>query len=299
MTTVTDTVPRLLRWAASEPDTGAPLPGRTAGPPSPEQDPALLVERLAAVTAARMRLSDPPLGDPGPAGLPTLLLAAAVALREGSLAERTLDSVSAPGSARDLLARHGLVHPVLTAGSRSVGTSLGTALLRHSPLTGLLDAPAPGDDEPCRQLLDRLLDHPEGRRTVTAALSAPPRTPDAMLWRSGLLSRYRFDPAERQWVYDVYETALLHHGPYYTRRTREAVAVLTGETSGAPDTDRAAAAWADATSDWWRPLDVLVRRFPAELRARRMLRGHEGGLRLSRLRARAESLRELRAVTAR
>lgn len=338
MSTVTHTVVRILRWAAAEPPrdpdgpdaqaAAGPVPVRTAGTApgaGPPGDPATLVARLAAVTGARLRLPDPPLGDRAPAGLGALLLAAALALRtDPRAAARALADVPTAGSARDLLARHGLVARALAATDPTMTEDFRQLLCARSPLTGLLDHPGPGGEEACRQLLDRLLDDPDGRRTAVTALAAPPATAQTAHWRAGLLRRYRFTAEERRLVYDVYETALLHDREGCLRRTAQAAATFTGPggyeaavfagadagrtgsgsvTAGlpqaaSPGTGGAAGSvtgagpgtgdlagsvqWAAATLDWWDPLAVLVQRHPAELRARRMLRGHEPGMRLHR-----------------
>ncbi|MFF3329844.1 hypothetical protein ACFYWX_09820 [Streptomyces sp. NPDC002888] len=281
------------------------MSGAADGPPGADGDPAAGVERLAAVTAARLRLSAPPLGDGGPAGLGALLLATAVALRHTpEVAGMALD-VSAPDSVADLLARHGLVRRVRSCGDPALTPDgrLSDELLRHSPLTGLMGAPAtaPGAETAAEQVLDRLLGHPEGRTSATTALAPPPADARTARWRARLLERRRYTTGERRWVQDVYETALLHHGPELRRRTAHAVAVLAsvGPVPPGPDErdteEGRALDEAEAFAEWWRPLAVLTHRHGEELRSRPLLKGYDDALELCRIhrgvRARAELTR--------
>ncbi|MET9732496.1 hypothetical protein ABZZ79_18165 [Streptomyces sp. NPDC006458] len=292
MTTLTTAVVRILHWAITDPGAQGPPP-REPG----SADPVLLLERLARVTAARLQLSDPPLGDPGPAGLDPLLIAAAVAVRQDPTAARTaLEGAREPASVRDVLARHGLVaHALATAPPED---PLRPDLLRASPLTALLDHPAPGGEERCAQLLDRLLDHPEGRRAAVAALAAPPGSPETARYRASLLRRFRFTPGEREFVYDVYETALLRHAGTYRRHT-DRVRDLLRDSPARLLADDAGGRWALATMDWWEPLAVIARRHPQELRRRRMLQGYGTGVALQRTYGRIREWEDLREVLGR
>ncbi|MFG2132199.1 hypothetical protein ACGFNV_30910 [Streptomyces sp. NPDC048751] len=306
MTTLSLTVLRVLRWAAVDRAGLPPSVSGAAGPrPGDDGDPVAGVERLAAVTAARLRLPDPPLGDEGPAGLGALLLATAVALRHApEVAAMALD-VSAPASVADLLARHGLVRRLRSCGDPALTPDgrLGEELLCRSPLTGLLTAPAsaPGAETAAEQVLDRLLGHPEGRASVTTALAPPPDDRRTARWRAGLLERRRYTAEERPWVLDVYETALLHHGPELRRRTAHATAVLAavGPVPPGPDErdtgEGLAVDEAEALAEWWRPLAVLTHLHLAELRARPLLRDYDDALELCTVhrgvRARAELMR--------
>ncbi|OPG04391.1 hypothetical protein B1R27_25390 [Streptomyces sp. GKU 895] len=278
MTTLTATAVRILHWAITEPaPDGTLVPPETisARPPESDDDPVVLLERLARVTAARLHLSDPPLGDHGPTGLEPLMVAAALALRDDPpTALLVAEGVGGSGTVRDLMARHGLVGRALSA--TPVDAGLRAALLRASPLTALFDHPPPGTEERCGQLLDRFLDHTEGRRAA-------------------LLRRFRFTPGERTVVYEVYETALLHHGGHYRKLTDD-VRKLAVENPARLLGDDAPGQWARATLDWWQPLAVLVRRHPEELRRRPLLSGYRTGTELHRVYGRVREFEALREV---
>ncbi|MGW5128268.1 hypothetical protein ACWEQ7_30365 [Streptomyces sp. NPDC004069] len=261
-------------------------------------DAAHLIACLAAVTAARLRLADPPLGDDQPAALGALPLAVAVAVHEApSGLTEALDLIEAPSSARDLLARHGLVARVMDADDGPRSPVLRAELARHSPLTALFGEPPDADMAPYTSLLNRLRRHGDGRQLATSALAEPPVSPVAARRRGELLGRYRYRPEDRQWLYDVYETALLTHGPYWLHHTHTATAALTGTwRSRGADEDEEQFAWAEALAVWWRPLAVLVHRHPDELRARGMLRGYEPGVALSRIHTRAQARAGLEAL---
>ncbi|MFJ3673140.1 hypothetical protein ACIPSE_42445 [Streptomyces sp. NPDC090106] len=297
MTTLTATVVRILHWATSEPAPGGadpPPPTTPAGTASGGADPVVLLERLARVTAARLHLSDPPLGDPGPAGPEPLLIAAALALRDDP--ERALQAagaVAGTGTVRDLLARHALVARALATAPLDPG--LRTGLLRASPLTALFDRPPPGTEERCGQLFDRLVDHAEGRRTAVAALAAPPPSPEAARHRAALLRRFRFTPGERTVVYEVYETALLRHRDRYREHTDDVRRLVRDSPARLLDDDERGR-WARATLDWWEPLAVLARRHPEELRSRALLRDYRTGVALHRFYGRVREFEGLREV---
>jgi hypothetical protein len=286
------------------------LPGAADSGAGAGGDPAAMVEQLATVTAARLRLSDPPLGDVRPAELAALLLASTVALRHlPEDAALLLDDVPAPVSVRDLLARHGLVRAALAAGDPDLAPDLrlSAELLRHSPLTGLLDRPAdaPGAEAAAEQVLEQLRVHPEGRCTATAALAPPPAGPRTARWRATLLGRNRFTAEDRQWVYDVYETALLHHRAELHRRTARATAVLAsvGQMPPGPgERDNEAGRElerAKATAEWWRPLALLTHLHRAELRARPALRDYGDALELCRVHRGVCAREELARLAAR
>jgi hypothetical protein len=301
MTTLTATAVHILRWAITEPapDGGVEPPPTTSAPPrgTVRDDPVVLLERLARVTAARLRLPDPPLGDRGPTGLEALMVAAALALRDDPpTARQVVDGVSGSGTVRDLMARHGLVGRALSA--TPIDPGLRSDLLRASPLSALFDHPPPGMEERCGQLLDRFLDHPEGRRAAVAALAAPPSSPETARHRAALLRRFRFTPGERSVVYEVYETALLHHAEHY-RGLTEDVRQLVRDNPARLLADDARGQWARATLDWWEPLAVVARRHPAELRRRKMLRGHGTGVGLNRVYGRVREWEDLREVLGR
>lgn len=297
MTTLTSTVVRILHWAITEPAPGgtpAPPPTTSARPHGSTDDPVVLLERLARVTAARLRLSDPPLGDRGPTGLEPLMVAAALALRDDpATARQAVFGVNGSGTVRDLMCRHGLVGRALSA--TPVDAELRAELLRASPVTALFDLPPPDMREQCGQLLDRFLDHPEGRRTAVAALAAPPSSPETARHRAALLRRFRFTPGERTVVYEVYETALLHHGEHYHRLTDD-IRQLVRDSPARLLEDDTRGQWARATLDWWEPLAVLARRHPGELRSRRMLQGYRAGVGLHRVYGRVREFEGLREV---
>ncbi|MES5823901.1 hypothetical protein [Streptomyces sp. RG80] len=288
---------RILHWAITEPAPGGthPPPPTTSAPPSAtSDDPVVLLERLARVTAARLHLSDPPLGDRGPTGLEPLMVAAALALRDDpATARQAVFEVSGSGTLRDLMCRHGLVGRALSA--TPVDAELRADLLRASPVTALFDHPPSDARERCGQLLDRFLDHPEGRRTAVAALAAPPGSPETARHRAALLRQFRFTPGERTVVYEVYETALLHHGAHY-RRLTNGIRELASDNPARLLADDERGQWARAMLDWWEPLAVVARRHPGELRRRRMLEGYRAGVTLHHLYGRAREFDGLREV---
>lgn len=267
--TAADTALRTLRWAAT--DVSAPAPegdlAEAAALARPDGELLSLTGRLAAVTAARLRLAAPCLGDRRPPGLGAIVLAAAVgAHRQGDRAVLLLRAVRPPVSAADLLAHHGLVEAAVTWLPR-----LADRLLDLSPLTGVLDRPGPRTSAACEDLLDRLREDPSGRALLVRRFAAPPDSPRQSLWRGECLAYIRHeDPA---FVLDVYEMAFVHHRREHEIRAREAWSYVLG--SGPYDA-------VVPTASWWRALAELESAEPRRIRERPRLTGRSFGTNLFR-----------------
>jgi FtsH ternary system domain X1 len=219
------------------------------------------IGRLAAVAAARLRLAPPPLGDPEPPGLATGVLAAAIGARANPvLAMRAMQAIAYAGplSGYDLAARHALVSPALGL----VDDDMGSLLRTLSPLTAVLDHPAPGDQLAAENLLDfRLLTDRGGYDLAVRTFAAPPEGPGQAGWRDDVLNQRRYD-APLRFVLDVYETGLAMFGDEHQRRLRQAQAFL-----GQPP-DLAAAA---PLVRWWHVLSEIERQQPDQIRHRRLI----------------------------
>lgn len=238
--TAEDTARQVVRWAAG--DVTRPLPegdltGAT-GLAEPDAETCHAVGRLVAVTAARLRLDHPPLGDDRPPGLSALLLAAAAgAHRAGDKVALLLRAVRRPSRMADHLAHHGIVAPVAAR-----LPALRDQLYALSPLTGVLDAPGPGGTAPCESLLDRLRDDRSARHLLITRFALPPESARQARWRGACLSHLRHE--DRDLVIEVYRTALGQHRPRHEAGARRAWRqVLDGD-------HRAAA----PVATWWRAL---------------------------------------------
>ncbi|ACY12836.1 hypothetical protein Hoch_0195 [Haliangium ochraceum DSM 14365] len=287
----------LMRWAG-EPDAPASAPpaievaalGEVTGDAiadlaEPDEPLCALTSHLAAIQAARLGWTAPPLGDardPGPAAL---WLAAAVAARTWpALCDRLLRVIPAPECAWDLLLRHAIAGPVLawshaqqagdTAAS-GAGAAAGAsgdapwleAVCEASPLTGVLAYPPRGQSDRCLALAaDTIIAHPQGASSLAAHFATPvspgPRALAVLTWRAHALDRLRSgDQAQREFVLDVYEHALsVHRGALFA--ALESARAALGSASGA------ALAHALATARWWQPLWHLHRSWPESLRER-------------------------------
>lgn len=288
----------MLRWALDAPeaehslrhalragDEAAPLPlaaaidsRAIAALAQPAEPLRALATRLAAVQVARLGLAAPPLGDdtaPGPYGI--WLAAAVVARDEPALATELARLCPPARGAWDLALRHAVVAPVLGRAARD-GTLAGAfpgvfpkafidALRTASPLTSLLEHPAPGEHDHCVKLAtDVLLVHAHGRRLLAHALAAPAprdaRGPAIARWRAQVLDRLRVGTdAQRDFVLDVYEIALAQHRAATLAEIERGHAALAEPDS--PAFERAL-----ATAAWWRPLWHLRRAWPESLRER-------------------------------
>lgn len=288
----------------------------------PDEPLRALAARLAAAQAARLGLDTPPLGDGTAPGPYAIWLAAAVAVRaRPELACELARLCPPPLGAWDLVLRHGVVAPVLAwlealpeaspeaspgalpeapaeaapsalpdARLKALPPALIDALRTASPLTALLEHPAPGDRDRCVQLASELLVHPRGRRLLAHALAAPPgpgaRATVVLMWRTHVLDRLRTGTeTQRAFVLDVYEAALAHHRASLLAEVERAHAALAGAASH--DFERAL-----ALAGWWRPLWHIRRAWPESLRERPHLDVY-GVLAGLRLHGRARALADI------
>ncbi len=137
--------------------------GRADGPQDlavPPPDVTAMLTRLAAQTAARLRLDALAAAERRPVGPGALLLAAAVGGRaRPGLAAETVRTVPPARSLWDVLTHHAVVAPALP----HIGDAVLAGRLRAaSPLTALLDRPDPLGESAAENLLeDVLLTHPK------------------------------------------------------------------------------------------------------------------------------------------
>lgn len=249
--------------------------------PSPDLETAL--GRLAALTCARLRLMAPPLGDGAPVSVAGVLMAAAVGIAGlPKLASLVLQAVPPASHPSEWIVRHGVVSPVLAFVPGAVSDSLSEELRKLSPLTALLDFPAPGYEALALGAADRIRFHPAGRGALSLWIAEPSLSTPQRRWRATLLDRWRSGAdGDRTYVLDIYEAAMVHHEATFIAQTHDAQRVLTD-----PKLSSDAARLADAMSiaAWWGPLSALERADIQSLRRRRHLGyAYRQGLALYRL----------------
>lgn len=250
--TAADTALRILCWAATDVHAAIPEGDLTDAVrlAEPDRDTLRSIGRLASVTAARLRLAAPLLGDQRPPGLTPAVVAAAIgAFRHGDQTRTVLGAVRAPTRAADLLALHGLVAP-----SADRLPELGDQLRDLSPLTGVLDRPGPRTAAACETLLDRMVEDPAARTMLVSRFAAPPDTPAQSRWRGECLAYLRHEVPD--FVVDVYVTAWRHFGDEHELRARTAWRHVLGPGSAEP---------ARPTALWWRALAELESAEPRRL----------------------------------
>ena len=266
--TARDTALRIVQWAAGDMDDVLPRGDLAEATRLADPGRELLqwVGRLAAITAARLRLASPLSGDQRPPGLGAVMLAAAIGTYTEQQARLLMRAVSAPVRGADLLAYHGLVAAAVGGLPRLRGE-----LLDLSPLTGVLDSPGPRSTARCEDMLDRLRTDPAARSMVVLRFAQPPDTPRQAQWRGECLAYLRHeDPG---FVLDVYETALVHHRREHEIRARTAWRHVLAQ--GADDT-------VGPTATWWRALAELEAAEPGRIAARPQLAGRRIGTNLYR-----------------
>ena len=263
--TAEDTALRVIRWAATRMTEAIPSGDLAVAVRLAEPDPELLhaAGRLAAITAARLRLTWPVLADTRPPGPGAALLAAAIgghARREQ--VELLLTAVPAAVTTADLLARHGLAEPAI-----SLLPALSDQIRDLSPLTGVLDRPGPRTESACEDLLDTLREDPSSRQMLIPRFAAPADSPEQARWRGACLSQLRH--ADREFVLDVYETALTYYASEHERLTTRAWQDVV--LAGPNPRSRAISPRTRATAYWWRALAELTAADPGRVRESRVL----------------------------
>jgi hypothetical protein len=279
-----DTALQVLTWAASEEvSPGDRLPtGDLAAADELAAPPASIrgaIGRLAAVTAGRLRLTAPPLGDSRPPGLAAGVLAAAAGARTDLAA--AIGALTAaprePMAAYDLAARHAVAHHALRAGE--LDKDLADLLRDVSPLTAVLDHPSPIGEYEAEDLLSRLLAHRDGYDLAVRTFAVPAISPEQATWRGDVLAgfRHRYLP----FVLDVYETGMELFGGEHLLRRRRAQALL----SQPPDILAAR-----PLVQWWRGLSEIERARPGEIRKRKLITSaYVDGVRTYRIFANSEA----------
>lgn len=222
-----DTALRVLRWAAAEGRPG-PLPRGGFRLPeellAPDEELRGALGELAAVTAARLRLGNPPLGDSRAPGLDGLVLAFALGCYHlPELAEDLLATLGEPSSAWEWLIRHGLIAPALPFLPEALADECRLA----SPLTALFDRPAGERDAAALDAAARMRRHPAAGLALRLHLARPSQGPAVRRWRTRLLETLRAEgDAGRAFVLDVYEAAMVHHEDEVLEQSRRALEVF-------------------------------------------------------------------------
>jgi hypothetical protein len=273
-----DTAMRVLVWAIADGAGMAPAgdlggAGELAAPTSDVQDAGI---RLAVVSAARLRLAAPPLADSRPVTPGMVIMAAAIGARaQPTTAAMLMRAVASARSAYEMVARHALAMAMirrygqLPDAMADPATALLPMLRDASPLTGLLYLPGPAGPLRCDQMLDELLRCADGRNLATLAMAVPPVTDEQSSWRGELLNGMLGE--DRNWVLDVYETAMSWYAEGHRDRVRQAHKQLRRSLN---------AATVAPTAAWWQALARLERTRPELLRERAGLTGHRPGLQL-------------------
>jgi hypothetical protein len=270
------TARRVLAWAVDP--AGPPPEGPVhdaAGLARVDAELTRLIGDLTRITAARLGVGTPPLGDAAPVGLGAALLAAAIGGRaRPEQAKGLADAVPRFAGWSDAVARHGAVELWLrqqpAAGHVGERDSLDERLLRASPLSAVLHRPTLErlQGHSAQQevgLAEELLSRPRGRRLLTCVLAAPSLESDVLEWRSELLQRLRL--AHLDAVVDTYVTARIRHGADWDERLRWAREELyRGNVHPL----------AVATVRYWAALEAIQQSHPEQITARTHLSyGHD------------------------
>lgn len=300
---------RVLHWAAADLNGAsrpAPPLGLLRAPKSlvkPGQRTLSAISELIRDTGARLGTGRPPFGDPGPAGLGVLFLAAAIGgweehdaavlLAEAIKPPRLVVDGSPVGAWAESLARHAVVAPVMSAPAfirydekvledpdpaDIPEEPLAELLLRMSPLTSVLHRPAAtsaaSGSVPETAAAMALLTRPRGPAILQNALARWSDDLSVLAWRTELLQRFALSNStqQRAVAVDTYVTARLRYGAEWDRLLHAAARSLRGR--GKPEES------AIATARYWAPLNTLWTNDRELIRARPYLTGYERALAL-------------------
>ncbi len=262
-----DTALRVIRWATA--GEGPPPRGdlraaeQLSRPPEPL---AAALGELARVSLARLRWDPSPPAASRSIGVGGIVIAAAIGVAQPPEVVRfTLDAVPRSRAPAEWAVRHGLVDPAL----RYLVDAVADDCRKLSPLTAVLDRPVTGAEAQAIATARQLLADPRRRLSLQLHLARPTLTTQVRDWRTRLLETLRVgSDADRTFVVNVYEAAMIHHRAEAVHQIRAALAVM-GPRLVRPDL----ASRRDAISiaNWWGPLWALYRSHLDDLRARRDL----------------------------
>ena len=261
-----ETAEGIMRWAIGG---VGPLPRgdlrdaeELEDPPPPLQGAA---QHLVAVTAARLRWGRPPLGDARPIGVGVFALAAILGATDPEqikLARALMAVVPESDVAAEYLGRYGLLAIALMY----LPESLADEFRSLSPLTALLDRPAPNQESQAVAMARRILGDERGRSSLQLHLARPTTNTRVRRWRAELLDRLRLSgEPERDFVLDVYEAVMIHHRSAALEQIRKARGVMSDSLAAR---DGPLLQDSLAVAAWWGPLWTIHRQDIDALRKR-------------------------------
>ncbi len=262
----------VLEWAQDPtgPPPGGPLDGIDVTLDSLEASNTALA-RLLTRFAARHQLDAPPFGDTELESGNVLMLARILGIAWEPRAALVLlgwANLPPPTTLLEALARHVVVAPALPY----LPDALADDLRAASPLTALVDRPAPGRVHLAMSLALELLDRTDGRCFLVRTLAQPSTDGAVRSWRADFMEGLRGHSREgAQAVLDIYETTMVHHRETALAQIHEAFAVLADQhvVDDRPRLEKNL-----ALGDWWGPLAALARADNEALRDRPYL-GYE------------------------
>lgn len=294
-----NTVSNVISWA---------IDAKTASVPAPPQGSLELIDELikppeklvselkhlVALTIAKLRLGNPPLGERGALSTESLLYALAIGLcSHPKVAEFLLRTVSPARNTLELVARHALLEPALP----HLPDSLKDTFKENSLLTGVLNYPLSFQKNDALKLIDRFVAGPRERQAMLLRFAQP--IPDLAIreWRLFVLRIFRTgDSDQKKFVLDVYEAQMIHYhkqtldqikqarnlilNPTFNDANKKTEEKLSDNKDNA-DKNKVVEKYsfqddyqirnALSVGEWWEPLYFLDRSSKDDLRSRRYL----------------------------
>ena len=191
-------------------------------------------------------------------------------------AMKLLGAIPSPDNNWQRIVFHGLVFPVIQ--SHFLASSQIDALLMQSPLTAVLFFPPKGEEDTAINLCKALAELPQGRKLLTRHFADPKSHTDQFSWRGRLMASLRLSETHRDFVLEIYETAVAIHGKAWKHRIQQANAILCSE-----DPLESELKLAISIGRWWDPLSGLYRSHHQAIRERHYLDFHTylDGIRLA------------------
>ncbi len=266
----TETALRVLYWTFSH--TG-PFPhgdlGQLEALATPAPEVRAFVTNLANACAARLSLSRPPFGDTSALGSTPIWLAAAAGAGSHPQAVDLVRCCRAAARGWDLVARHAVVAPLVTAAAAPA--SFCEELLLASPLTQLLWAPGRGEYDATISTARQLLGHRDAERLLVATLAAPTDIPAVLSWRGALLGALWNLPQHQSFVLDVFECAVALHSAEWCALIDDAFLALAQSEAMLDGAGDEPALRARSIGAFWEPLRSIRRARLEWIRKRRYL----------------------------
>jgi hypothetical protein len=237
-----------------------------------------LLSDFAGLSATRLGLIPPESDTTDGISADTLCLAAAIGgmTFQPADAMKLLDVIPTPDNHWQRIVCHGLIFPAIQ--SHFLGAPQAEALLMRSPLTAVLFLPPKGGEDAAINLCKQLTEIPQGRKLLIQHFADPESHAGQFSWRGRLMASLRLSDTYRDFVLEIYETAIAIHGKAWRQRIQQANMILSGAEPLDSELNLAL-----SIGRWWDPMRGIYQSHHQAIRERHYLDFHTylDGIRLA------------------